>query len=245
MIQFNLLPDIKLQYIRSRRLKRMAVLSSSAVVIAAVTISVILVLVVDVWQKHEISRVTTDITKQSNALKSVPELNKVLTIQNQLSSLPALHDKEPRATKLIGYISQVTPNQVSISQLALDFTKNTITLTGATDTLETVNRFVDTLKFSTYTIDSTNTSVTTSQVGSSPTATKAFTGVVLTSFGIATGTNKATYTINLSFDPNLFDTTKNVTLTVPPNFITTRSQIDEPNNALFQVNPTPPVNTKK
>jgi len=219
MIQFNLLPDIKLQYIRARRAKRMVMIVATGISVFTFTAAIILFLSTNVFQASQIKHLSATIQTDSKKLQGIPDLNKILTIQNQLDNLPALDNQSPVASRLFGYLSAVTPTQASISELNVDFTtgKNLIVFTGNADSLETVNKFADTLKFTTYTAPGI-------------TATKAFSNVVLTNF--TRDSKIATYTITANFDPAIFDTTKSVSLSVP-NIITTRSATDSPTD-LFQ-----------
>lgn len=219
MIQFNLLPDIKIQYLKARRQKHLVLLVSTVTIIASVAVLVLLIGMVFVIQKKSIKDLSGDITVASDELKSTPDLTKMLTVQNQLKALPALHEDKPMASRIFEYISQSTPTSVSISRLNADFTLSTITISGSTDTLGTVNTFADTLKFTTYHTET-----------APETESPAFKNVVLSSFGRdSTG---ASYTLIFEFDPIIFSEGEEVTLTVPKK-ITTRSQTEQP-TALFK-----------
>ena len=219
MIQFNLLPDIKIQYLRARRQKHLVVLTSTITIVACVAVMAILVSMVFVVQKKSISDLSRDITGASNQLKDTQDLTKMLTVQNQLKALPALHDAKPVVSRLFGYLNQSTPTAASISRLQVDYMAQTLTISGPADTLVTVNTFADTLKFTTY------------HTESAPKEEKpAFSSVVLSSFG--RDSKGATYTITFTFDPLIFGQNEEITLTVPKK-ITTRSQTEQP-SALFQ-----------
>lgn len=225
MIQLNLLPDVKLEYIKAQRSRSLIISVSVLVTIAAVAILVLL-LAVEGLQKKHINDLSRDIGTQSSKLQHEPQINKMLTVQSQLESLTALHAGKPAASRLFDYLNQVTPVQVNISDFKMDFTQQTATVTGTSDSLADVNKYVDTLKFTKYTTDSNKT------------GTPAFSNVVLSNFSLSTSQNPsqaATYTINLSYDKNIFDITQNVKLTVP-NLTTTRAQIDQPTD-LFQAAP--------
>lgn len=220
MIQFNLLPDIKLEYIRTKRSKRLIILGSVLASAAALLILVLLLLIVDGIQKKHLNDLNKDVSTMTHQLQNTPDLSKVLTVQNQLKNLPALHDKKPVATRLAGYLGQITPAQISISQLEVDFTGSTIHIIGAANSLGTVNTFIDTMKFTTY------------SVGDSTNSQKAFSEIVLSSFG--RDDKGASYEINLKFDPLIFDSKSDVKLNVPKQ-ITTRSETEKPTD-LFQPN---------
>ena len=217
MIQLNLLPDVKLQYIKAER-TRSLVLSTAVLITAAAIALLVLLLVIGGLQKKHISDLNKDIKTNTAKLQSQKDIAKILTVQNQLNSLTALHDQKPAAANLFGYLNDVTPVQVSITNFTIDFTTQTATITGTADSLSSVNKYVDTLKFTTYT------------TGDNSTPTKAFSDVVLSSFGLSSGSTNpkqnAAYTITLSYNPDIFDSTKKVELKVP-NVTTTRSQIGE------------------
>lgn len=221
MTQFNLLPDVKLDYIRSQRVKQMVV--GAAVITGAVSLFILIImfLVVNVFQKKYISDMNKDIKNSTYQLNQIPDLDKVLTIQNQLNSLPALHNSRPVVSRLNTYLGQIVPAQIDISSLNVDFDQHTMIITGSTNSLITVNTFVDTLKFTTYTVAGSNNDNNNS----------AFDPVVLTSFSAdatTTNKNKATYTITLSYNPAIFDSQQDVKLIVPPGKITTRSETEKP-----------------
>lgn len=218
MIQFNLLPDIKVQYIKARNQKRVFMLTSTITVVVVVIVIGLLISFVFGVQKKSINDLKGDIETKGNQLQSTRDLDKILTVQNQLQVLPGLHDEKPVASRLFGYVSQVTPSAVSIARLNVDFLENTMTISGSADKLETVNTFTDTLKFTTY--------VTATNKEQKP----AFSEVVLSTFG--RDTKGANYTITTKFDPAIFSELEDVELTVP-NIVTTRSEVAQP-SALFQ-----------
>lgn len=221
MIQFNLLPDVKREYIRAQHTKRMVITLSVLITGAALVLVIGLLFTVFFVQKRHMSHLTADIKSSSNNLKNTSDINKILTVQNQLNSLTTLHDAKQNATKIFPYIKQLTPTDVNISTLAIDFDATSMTITGqsgATATankLATVNKFVDTLKFTQY--------------DNNGTKSKAFSDVVLASFGRSA--DDANYSITLKFDPIIFSSTESTTLSVPAQ-VSTRSETERP-GALF------------
>ncbi|HMH31264.1 MAG TPA: PilN domain-containing protein [Methylomirabilota bacterium] len=230
MIQLNLLPDVKLEYIKAQRYQRMVLTIAAISTIAAVTLLVMLLGVSGLQKKH-LNDLNDDIFTKSAQLKNKPQIDKILTVQNQLGSLTALHAAKPAAYNLFSYINEVTPAQISISNLQVDFTNQTMTITGGADSLSSVNQYVDTLKYTTYTTQDNDTK------------TKAFSNVVLASFSVSSQANKsgqlANYSITLSYDPAIFDIANKVDLSVP-SVTSSRSNIDKPTE-LFQTAPTTPV----
>lgn len=222
MIQFNLLPDVKLQYIRATYRKRVIIFVSVIASAVFLAIFVLLFLFVRVNQTRHMSHLDKDIDGQVKVLKDKKDLDKVLTVQNQLNSLPDLHGQKVFGSRLFDYLTQVTPVQASINTVDVDFEAKTINLKGTADSIVTVNKFVDTLKFTDFKL-----------AGDNPKEGKAFSSVVLQSFGISPTAGKPTETsfeVSLIFDEAIFSNTaqegkavaNGVTLVVP-NIITTRS----------------------
>jgi hypothetical protein len=222
MIQFNLLPDVKLEFMRAQRLRRLIFTVSFLVSAAAVVILVLLLGVAGLQKKH-LSDLKHDITSQTNQLQSKPNINTILTVQNQLESLTNLHNGKPAADRLFTYLNELTPASVTINNFSMDFTAYTMTITGGANSLADVNQYVDTLKLTTY------------NSGNSSQSLPAFSNVVLSSFGLNTGSQgsqstqqPASYTITLSYDQNIFDITQAISLTIPT--VTTRAQIQNPSD---------------
>ncbi len=228
MIQFNLLPDVKLEYIRTLRRKRLIVLGSVIVIIVSFLIFTILFVTVRVGQRSSLEDLDNDIKSSVKTLQSKPDLNKVLTIQNQLKSLPDLHSKKVMSSRLYDFLTQLTPNQANISQVDVDFANGKIILKGAADSVLTINKFVDTIKFTKY------------QQGDQQ--KDAFSNVVLQNFSV-TGSKSSnpaedrdtSYDIAFNFDPVIFALSKESTSVaddsfklIVPNIISTRSETQKP-----------------
>lgn len=213
-VQFNLLPDVKLEYNRAQKAKKIAHLVSGLAAGIALTAFILSFLAVDVLQKKLLSDANNDITNYSQKLKSIPDLDKILTIQNQLNSLPGLHQQKHYTSRLFVYLPQITPINLNIGKLTLDTTANSISISGTADTVETVNKFVDTLKFTSYTIGDDQT-----------TKKLSFSNVILSK--VDRNEKNASYTVDASYDPNLFASDNNIKLIVPLQ-ITTRSVINTP-----------------
>lgn len=224
-VQFNLLPDVKLEYIRARRMKRTVVTVSIVSAVLALAIFVGLFVVVNVFQKQHIENLTDDINEGAAKIQAVQDIDKVLTVQNQLNQLTALHEAKPDTSRALDYLAEVTPAKAQISDTVFDFDQSTITITGNADNLKTVNKFADTLKFTKYSYDQAQ--------GESVEQQNAFSNVVLSSFGVAEdGVN---YEMTLSFNPEIFNNTKKVSLKVP-NIVSTRSSTEKPSSDLFETN---------
>jgi len=201
MIQFNLLPDVKLEYIKAERTKRLVLSIAVLASIVALVVFLILLFTVDIVQKKNMDDLTKDIGKYGKQLKGTPSLSKILTVQSQLDSLTQLHDDKPAASRTFAFMNQLTPTQAKVSKLDVDYVAHTIVITGKADTLDTVNQYVDVLKFTNFKTDEKDSK-------SQP----AFSAVVLSTFG--RDISGANFSITMGFDQTIFDTAHNVTLSV-------------------------------
>jgi len=218
MIQFNLLPDIKIDYIKAAQTKRLAITVSS-IVIGVVLVAVALTaLTVSVFNKRHITNLDKDIKKYSQQLENTPDINKILTIQNQLNSLPALHEQKPIASRMFKYIVQLTPTNVTFTGLKLNLEEGNISIEGESEAISSVNQFADTLKFTKYEVEG--------EEGQK----NAFSEVVLSSFSRTI--DNITYQLAFKYSPDVFDDTKKIKLVVP-SITTTRSEVEKP-AALFE-----------
>ncbi len=233
MIQFNLLPDIKLEYIRARRVKQTVVMVSTLVGGAALFLLVVFILIVNVYQKQKMSSLNDQIASGKKTLQEKPDLSKILTIQNQLNSLPDLHKNKPVASRVFTYIQQVVPQNASVATLTVNFDDQTMKIEGSADSLATVNTFADTLKFTNF------TTVQNGAVAADAKQTAAFSGVVLSDFSFTTANKKdktkpAKYTIAFKYDKAIFSSSNDIQLVVASK-VTTRSETEKP-ETLFQNN---------
>lgn len=221
MIQFNLLPDVKLEYVKKERTKRLVIMGGIAVTSISVFVLVLLFLLVNVFQTQHINNLNEDIATHTQDLENVPELDKVLTIQNQLEVINGLHQDKPASQRIYNYLIQLTPTDAKIASVTVNFEENTMSFSGSATSLQVVNKFVDTIKFTDYTYADKKD--------------RAFSEVVLTSYGISESDDSAertSYTIDFNFEPIIFDNTESVELTVPP-IISTRSITEKPGD-LFE-----------
>lgn len=230
-MQLNLLPAVKMEYIKAQRSRRLIISVSTIVTIAAVALLLLLLSVSGLQKKH-LSDLNKDIAKETTKLQNEPQIGRMLTVQNQLGALTQLHSQEPAASMVFGYLNQVTPSDVSITDFNIDFTKQTATITGTSANLANVNQYVDSLKHATYTTKDSSDKK------------QAFSDIVLSSFSLNTDTNDpsqaANYTITLSYDKTIFDNTQSAKLEVPK-ITTTRLTLDQGQSAtdLFKAAPAP------
>jgi Tfp pilus assembly protein PilN len=234
VIQFNLLPDVKKQYIKAKRTKRL-IMSVSFLSAACALFIVGVLLSVQLAQSKNINDLTNDISAGVGELESIGNLNEILTIQRQLESLPALHESKSESSRIFDYLVQLTPSDVKISSVQLNTEEGTITIEGSAPSLASVNRYTDTLRFARYTAD---TKINNEQGSEAEDANEteellAFSNV---STELSRNEERSSYEIRASFDPILFDNTKTIVLIIP-NTVTTRSTQGKPTISNDDSNP--------
>jgi len=228
MIQFNLLPNVKVELIAAKKTKHLVLLVATFVVVGSLSVVTILATVVLVWQTTSLKDLDRNIKASANDLRSQTDIDKVLTVQNQLSSIDGLHSQKPEVARVFGYLAQITPSKITVATLAVDFATPTIAITGQAPSLEEVNKYVDTLKFTTVDNKDKGSVV---QSGS-----KAFSAVVLSSYSI--DSSGASFSITLNYEPMIFSSAEtNIKLTVPQ-ITSTRSETERPAD-IFKENATP------
>jgi hypothetical protein len=191
MIQINLIPTVKQELTRSRRIQRLTFIAAMAVIGGSVFVIFSLYSFVYVVQKAHISKLNKDIASSKLSLQKVTDVDKILTVQSQLNSLPALHNSKPVLNRIFTYMTQLLPTNVGASQISVDTDKKKITVTGTATSLEQINIFADTLKFARF------------KVTDNETESLAFNKVSLES--VNKREKGASYTLSFDYDTTLFD----------------------------------------
>lgn len=129
MIEINLVPDVKQELLRAQRVRASVI--SMAIIVGIGAIGVVVLLAIWVFAIQAARGAISDntIKNESQKLASVEDISNTLTIQNQLTKLPELHDEkniDSRIFEILNTINPPAPNTVAISSLALDSTENTI-----------------------------------------------------------------------------------------------------------------------
>lgn len=223
-VQFNLLPDSKLNFNRQQRAKKLVYTGASIASVASIALLLIMLLFVDGVQKKLMNDAGKSVDQASSQLQAL-NINKIITVQSQLQALPALHQNKHIASRIFTYLPKITPANVSINRLDLDMVKNTMVISGTADSQKTVNTFVDTLKYATFT------------VGAQSSPAPAFQQVVESGFSLNTGS--VGYTIDMQFDPSLFSNTARdskgqvITPTVSVGNISSSGTLKDPSTTLF------------
>lgn len=223
MITLNLLPDVKLEYIKTRRLQTRVI--SIAVLVTAGVVG--LVLLVAIWvyavQAVQKSYLTDQITLHAKELKQLPEIDKYLTLQNQLNNLTALHEGKNDLSRLMVYLpilNPAPPNNVTFTnvELASGDSGNVLTFRGEAKDYTGLNTFRDTL---------TNASFKNGEV-----TEKLFESVIVSSSSLELGNNGSmliVFNIDTTYNPNAFLNSVKKPEVKVPQITTTQSSQAAPN----------------
>lgn len=148
MIELNLLPDIKQEFVRSQRLKRTIIsLAVLTMIISGAVIALLLFWLFIVQPGREFI-VDNDIKKRSATLKDNKNLTRDLTIQSQLASITTLHENKGDLSNLFEYFRTLNPqepNNISISKATIDTVANSINLEASAKDFKAIGVFRDTL----------------------------------------------------------------------------------------------------
>lgn len=131
MIEINLIPDVKYELLRARRMRAAVVSFSIFTMIAGGAVLILLSSYAFGVQGLINAQSDNAIESEYKKLSGVDDLSKTLTIQNQLTQLSQLQAKTPQNSRLFDLLNAIVPtdkNSVSISTLKLDNEEKTITM---------------------------------------------------------------------------------------------------------------------
>ena len=133
MIEINLLPSVKRELLKTRAMRNRVISISFLVGGASIVAVVVLALVLGSQIAGE--AVQNGVIKDRNdKLMAVEDLNKVVTIQNQLTKINEQHSRKKinsRIFDVVTAVNPVAPNNVSFSDIKVNPESKTITLEGS------------------------------------------------------------------------------------------------------------------
>ncbi|MYB40274.1 hypothetical protein F4X86_03370 [Candidatus Saccharibacteria bacterium] len=182
MIFINLLPDIKLEYARALRIKRLLVLMSAVLITCCIIVVSALFFYAEIQQPRQIARIEGTPTgatdpetgepiyspaDSNNAIlteiKRNREISRILTIQNQLNTLPGLREDRTAVDRLfrsangdvddLAYLESLIPEksrftgEAPVEMATFDFEANTFTLSGKTDDSQSALELEGTIEY--------------------------------------------------------------------------------------------------
>ncbi len=224
MIQLNLLPDIKKEYINAQKTRALVMSTSIVVTLVAVGLSVLLFVYVTFLQQLQITLATNDIKSKEQQLNGVQDLSKYLTIQNQLAALPDLHANKGVYSRLLSFLPVLnpnSPNNVALSRLQLASNDKSVVFTGTTASFESLNVFVDTLR---------NAQVTYKDSSGQQETSKMFETVFVQNSAIdkSNGKSNVSFTVQVTYVDAVFDAHNTEPAASVPNIKTSQSVTESP-----------------
>lgn len=221
MVELNLLPDVKKEFLNAQRARRRTIALAILITIIAAAATVLFAFYVYGVQSVVLFAQTDDIKKKAAEVKGIEDINKYLTIQNQLANLSQLHDGKVNLSRLMDFLPTLNPappKNVTLSNVDVSTANKTITLKGSVKDYAALTTFKDTLVNSEYSYGS----------GNDATTSKLFSEVAIDSAAYETSGGTVSFSVVATYDENAFmQKNKNVTVKVP-NIETTQSVVGAP-----------------
>ena len=133
MIEINLLPNVKRELLKTRAMRNRVI--SISFLVGGASIAAVVVLALILGSQIAAEAVQNGVIKDRNdKLMAVEDLNKVVTIQNQLTKINEQHSGKKlnsRIFDVVTAVNPVAPNNVSFSDIKVNPGSKTITLEGS------------------------------------------------------------------------------------------------------------------
>ncbi|MEI6228566.1 MAG: hypothetical protein WCP11_00865 [Candidatus Saccharibacteria bacterium] len=133
MIEINLVPDVKQEFIRAQQIRAKVITIS--IIVGVISIAAVVMLAVYIFTVQSVrgGMVDSAIGKYSKDLNNVEDLSKTLTIQNQLTKIQSLNDNKKISSRIFDVLKSIVPappNNIQISNLSVDTVTGTVSLDG-------------------------------------------------------------------------------------------------------------------
>jgi len=135
MIRLNLLPDIKRDFLKAKRDQARVVSFSILAVFVAAGVTVALAVWVYAIQQGWSNLLTQNIKDNVAEVQKITDIDKYVTVQNQLANLSNLHDGKndfSRLMTILPILNPKSPNNIKLSSINLEDEQHTITMEGQT-----------------------------------------------------------------------------------------------------------------
>ena len=136
MIQVNLIPDVKLELIKAQRHRNVVISFSIISMIAAGAVVVLLGLFLAGQMVTE-RAVTNNIKELDEEFRDTRDIQKTVTVQNQLANIQTSHEQKAMMSRMFDLIVEAsakgTDNSVTLNTFSVDTETNTISLQAQTD----------------------------------------------------------------------------------------------------------------
>ncbi len=233
MITLNLLPDIKKEYLKAQRTRNMVVSTSILVSIIAVGLVVLLAMTVYIGQSLVIAQQSNQITENHKKLSAKPEIDKYLSIQNQLAAIDSISTSRSTYARLFDYLQQLNPAppyNISLYNFTVEKKTNVMKFVGGAPNFETVNNFKNAIENArlSYFVGQDNKEI------------PFFPSVTISEANFSSGNGKAVTAFNfeVTYAPEAFDSQNAYTKLIVPRMVTS----DADKNAPKEIFATPPAN---
>lgn len=198
MIEVNLLPDVKREYLRAQQMKHVVIVTSAMIAAVSLILLGLLFGYVQVVQPQYQKKIQSDIDNALIESKNKEDAVKIVTVQGALEQIPGLQDKKMLTSNMFGYLQAFTPRDVSYSNVKLSLTDSTLVLQGTAPTFEQANVLANNIKSAKFTYKNSDESR----------SVPPFSEVVFNTLsrGDQTQTNgNVSFQITLKVDPVIFD----------------------------------------
>lgn len=223
MITLNLLPDIKKEYLKAQKVRNMVVSTSILISLVAVGLVTLLAISVYVGQNLVIAQQSNQITENHKKLSAKPEIDKYLTIQNQLAAVDSISSSRATYARLFDYLQQLNPAPpytVSLYNLTIDRSTNTMKFVGGAANFESVNNFKNAIENArlSYFVGDENREI------------MFFPTVTTTEANFSSGSGKTLTAFNFEvvYAPEAFDTNSQHTKLLVPKLVTSDGDKNAP-----------------
>lgn len=198
MIQINLLPDVKQEYLRTQQTKHAVIVAAALISAIVLGVTVLFFVYVQVVQPQYQKVVQNDIDKSIQELKAKPDAQRLVTVQGVLEQIPALKDQQQVISRTFDYVKGFTPRSVAYTRVGLALDTTTISLSGGTVSYEQAHVLANNLKSAKMIYRQNDAEQTINP----------YTNIVFNSLSKAenaTDGRPVTFEITFQFNPILFD----------------------------------------
>jgi len=214
MIQVNLIPDLKAEFLKAQRTKRFVI--GIAFLVSAVFLALVILMFVyvNVWQSTQTNNNKAKINDLLLEYQKNEDLDKIVSVQNQLSVLPELHNQKPLVSRLVTYLAVITPKGPEYRSVNLNFDAFSVELVGTAESPVQVNELANTVKNAVYTV-----------AEDKETSIPAFSNVILDT--ITSDEDGVNFSMRFTFDEQIFSNHDEIEMIIPE-IDSTNSEVNRP-----------------
>jgi len=215
MIELNLLPDVKKEFLHAERARRRTIALAILITIIAAGATVLFAFYVYGVQSVILYTQTEDIKRKASQLSGIQDIDKYITIQNQLANLSKLHEDKVNLSRLLTFLPTLNPappKNVTLTNLDVSTEDKTITFKGTVKDYAALTTFKDTLINTEFSVGGSDEQE----------AKKLFSEVTVESAALEADTG-VTFSIVTTYDEEAFLQRNAVTGVKVPNIETTQS----------------------